>query len=819
MMVVSRTTKNRIMTLPWLDLLRRHPDATPAPSAAAATATPVAGVPEGFFAQGSLPLASLALEVEGLGAVAQPLPPEQAEALHALSEPAHFGLRDQTLLDTAVRHTGEVDADLIDLQWQPGVFAALQQSVAQAFGLERIEAWLHKLLIYGPGQFFKPHQDTERLPGMVATLVLVWPSAHIGGELRVQQRGQADARLASQHLQARELRWFAFYADCPHEVLPVEEGWRVVLTFDLLVPLRRPARAELPNAGPASAPQDAGLPAALQAGLRRQFDPDADNSSHLRSWVLLLDHEYTEHGLRWSLLKGEDRWRVDLLSSAAEALGLVVHLALAELHENWSAEPEMQTPTRRSSGRRHEVPTDEMEPGELLFDEFSLDFWVDRHDKVGPRASLSISSDDLHCFIETGDAHLVDEQYEGYMGNYGETLDYWYRRAALVIRSPLAQARDRFTLDFDGALEALRQLAREPDQVTQLAALVQVASTLLTAQATSGGAAQQFEAYAEIAAALPDGAAATALLASFDPRGFGPAEVEVMARLSQARGPAWMLGLIQAWHAPDNRRWGALASWSPGWRIALDLPRFWPRPLPALVQVAVQAGWVPEVLDAWLDACIALLARFHQAAAQVTPVNRLNLQSGLLGVVIELVQALGVRGAGAGAGAGTGAADERRLQGLLTQVLAHAPLYPPHSLRPLVEAAGAQADLGSAGAAPPLRAQVIAALQARLAEPGRGAFDHSLRGISWTCRCADCAPMITWAESPSATALVLAMAEQRRNHVQASFTDAGVPLTASTLRQGSPYKLVLAKPGDLHARERMQREAWAGDLDALTVAG
>lgn len=33
------------------------------------------------------------------------------------------------------------------------------------------------------GQFFKPHQDTEKHPGMIATLVLVWPSAQFLLEL------------------------------------------------------------------------------------------------------------------------------------------------------------------------------------------------------------------------------------------------------------------------------------------------------------------------------------------------------------------------------------------------------------------------------------------------------------------------------------------------------------------------------------------------------------------------------------------------------------------------------------------------------------
>ena len=104
-----------------------------------------------------------------------------------------------------------------------------------ALGLPALRLALHNLLVYGPGQFFKPHQDTEKHEGMVGTLVLVWPAPHIGGRLRLRH-GRQRHDFDSQHLRAQSLRWLAFYADCQHEVRPVQEGWRVVLTFDLLLP-------------------------------------------------------------------------------------------------------------------------------------------------------------------------------------------------------------------------------------------------------------------------------------------------------------------------------------------------------------------------------------------------------------------------------------------------------------------------------------------------------------------------------------------------------------------------------------------------------
>ncbi|MBK6850522.1 MAG: 2OG-Fe(II) oxygenase [Burkholderiales bacterium] len=788
----------------WLELLRRPPGGSLNPA-------PANHIPDRYFAQGSLPLACLALEVEGMGALSQPLSPTEAAALHELSEPAHFGLRDQTLLDTSVRHTGEVDADLIDLQWQPGAFAALQQEVAHALGVEQLDAWLHTLLIYGPGQFFKPHQDTERLPGMVATLVLVWPSAHIGGELRVQH-GKHEGRLVSQHLRANELRWFAFYADCRHEVSPVDEGWRVVLTFDLVLPRQGQCATVAPE-----------LQAAVLDGLRLRFEPDASDA-HLRPWVLLLDHEYTEHGLSWRLLKGADRWRACALRGAAEALGLTVHLALAELHENWSTEPVFHSRRGRwndddddndgadDGGDDDEDDSDDVTPVELLDDGILLDFWVDAEDQVGPRRSLAIRLDDTECFIDTSKAHLVNSEYEGYMGNYGNTVDYWYRRAALVIRTPLAEARDLFELDFDAALHNLQQLTSDPTKAPLLGFMVQLATPVLSGKVAREGR-DLLDAYAEIAAALPDADAATTLMRPFDPTRLEPRDAAVLARLARQRGTSWMLGLLRTWYDPKADHWGALRTWQPTWSMALDLPRLGPRPLPAFVAAAQQAAWPDELLGELLDACLGALNYFNQAARRAKPVDRAALLAGgLLDVVVELARALMHR-TDAGAGANQRAdTRERQLKALIDQLLACPRLYPLQVLRPVVGAVGTLADQWPTH---PLRSQVIAALQSSLAEPERSADDRSLRGVDWACRCADCTGLITWAESPQPQPLVMAMAEKRRQHVEEQIAAAGAPLTRTTLRQGSPHKLVLGKPGDLLARDQVQREVWARELAAL----
>ena len=464
-----------------------------------------------------------------------------------------------------MRDTGEIAPAALALHWAEGALQGLLADVALALGLDEVQAHLHNLLIYGPGQFFKPHQDTEKHPGMVATLVLVWPSAHIGGALRVVH-GADEGRLQSHHLQVDSLRWCAFYADCQHEVLPVQEGWRVVLSFDLVVPAR------MRHGEAAAAP-------ALVRALREQCFPEGEPST--QPWVFLLDHEYTEHGLRWQLLKGLDRARVAALRSAAQQLGLVMHLALAEIHESWTA-------TLRYRGR-------------------------------------------------------------------------WYQ--------------------------------------------------------------------------------------------------------SEERPP-------------------------------------WPRQLPVFVQACEAAGLPAALLDQLLAQCLALrIARDREQATQ-TPAERNSAWRWRAQYTAELAQAL--------AHASDRAKRWARLAG---HVHMHAGLYPLLRLRQLLQAFPPQAaDLPDLQG---LRAAVLQALAQALHTPQPPADDHRLQGLEWTCRCKDCQAVIAWAEAPDGYSLTLPMAEARRSHVQEMLRRTGTPLSCDTVKQGSPYKLVIKKPAGLHAQRSAQRRQWQEDWEAL----
>ena len=744
----------------------------PQPEAAARRGKPPSAATEresSFCAQGSLDLDALSLQVNGVGLLPQPVTHEQGQALHGASRPALHGQREATVLDTRVRHTGEIGTDALTLGWSDGVLQALQADVAQGLGLASLEARPHNLLVYGPGQFFKPHQDTEKHPGMVGTLVLLWPSAHIGGALRVVH-GRQQAEFSSQHLRADALRWFAFYADCQHEVLPVQEGWRVVLTFDLVLPTQAAPRS------PRTSPE-------LMAALRAQCLPDGRPSPD--PWVFLLDHEYSQRGLRWNLLKGLDRSRVTALQAAADELGLVTHLALAQIHESWTA-----TFTNRR-GYRDDV---DPEPDELIDEDLTLDFWVDAAGQVLRRQPLYVRPQDAEGFFETGEDYLVNEEYEGYMGNYGETLDYWYRRAAWVVQTPQAEQASRFITDFDAALKDALQLARSGD-VQALAQRLQPVMGRLQQRSQGEAGRSVWPAYAELAAALPDDEQALALCQSFAWVNWHSTEAAPLAALAKRRGETWTRKLLQAWVQPQLQ---GRTYWH---HEKYDDRPLWPQPLPAFVQARHKAALSIELQAELLRQCQIVLTAQDQGLARATPAIRKSAQGSCLQRAVELAQALQHLDQ-SGAEMVTLVAHVRQCPGL----------YPLLALRPLLQTLAPHADLPEVQA---LRTDVLRALQQALQQAESATDDHSLSGIEWVCRCADCAGVIAWAESPTAAALTLAMAEPRRNHVQEKLQQAAAPLSCETVKRGRPYQLVVRKPSGLHAALRAQRQQWQEDWAAM----
>src|SRR4051794_17970013 len=350
----------------------------------------------------------LKLEVSGVGPVSLPVRAPLAKKLIAVARPAMFGRAEETLTDTSVRDTWELTPDQVTLGG-PGWTALMKRALEHfrdELGLpptSQLRAALHSMLVYGKGQFFLPHQDSEKDDAMVGTLVVSLPSAHTGGELVIDHAGQSNAYRASKE----ELTFVAFYADCRHQVTPVRSGYRVTLTFNLLAAAETPAPEEDPATELVHClTEHFATPATLRYGSRDLGPPNR--------LVFLLDHEYTQRGLNWRRLKGADAERADLLRAAAEQAGCESVLALAAVKETWDALPsgdprDYYDYDGEDEDYRDEDPTG-FQLNDLIDDEITLGWWTDPDGTGGEPISLHVP--DYEVCATTPSVNLVPYQSE-----------------------------------------------------------------------------------------------------------------------------------------------------------------------------------------------------------------------------------------------------------------------------------------------------------------------------------------------------------------------------------------------------------------------
>ncbi len=408
--------------------------------------------PGSFSARQSRPTEDLRLEVKGVGRLRFPISRQQAKQLCQIGRPARFGQGKKTLLDRQVRDTWEIPKSRVKIdlrRWKQTLLPTLEQ-LGMDLGIPedlQLKAELHAMLVYAPGQFFLPHQDSEKADEMVGTLVVTLPSSFKGGAMIIEHQGKSATYRGSK----KYLSFLAFYADCQHEVRPVKEGYRIVLTYNLML-VGEEAKLRLAGAASTTRPTRK-----LLQHLREHFETplpprwewqkDAAQREPPLRLVYLLDHQYTERGLSWQRLKGNDRARAEALLEAAGSGDCEAALALAEVHESWTC---MDSDWDDRRNRRHrswqrdededwyedDPPTDDpdvYELGELIDSEITLTHWIDSSQTQKVPIVTNVGSEEVCSTTPSSDLEAHTSEYEGFTGNAGNTMDRWYRRAAIVL--------------------------------------------------------------------------------------------------------------------------------------------------------------------------------------------------------------------------------------------------------------------------------------------------------------------------------------------------------------------------------------------------
>jgi len=705
------------------------------------------------------PYEGLSLTVEPVGKVTFPVSARMAKSLIVEAELARFGHKDKTLLDRSIRDTWEIQKDRvhIDQKWSDQLRLALQ-TIKKDLNLPadgELRADLHNLLIYMPGQFFKAHQDSEKADGMVATLLILLPSEFTGGTLVIDQHG--DRKVFEAQKSDKNLTFIAFYSDCYHEVKEVTSGYRLALTYNLFF---KPLSKSITST------ENVELNKEVQSYFSQPSEHNHEYRDKRPRWlVYLLDHEYTRSSLGWPNLKGKDRDRVGELLACADHLNLTAHLALADVHEMWSTEGDDNWGGRYGRRWRYDEDDEEAiqadstdyELSELIEDEIILRHWITRAgnkfeewDKYVPRGMV--------CWTKAVDEFKpFKSEYEGYMGNYGNTLDRWYHRAAIVLWQKELDLVNLFICDKTEALRIVgetlsknieqgQKAAREllpywPDKIHRFldpVVVLDVANRL-----------KDQELAFEFVKTAGIGALREKNLLSF-------------STLLESYGENWFIPILDFWRR--NREWDDEDS------IMDELK-------PLVSQFAEKHKKISHwILKDQLSLLVQsdLEQEKHSNRREIR--EKLSKRFKVVEIILKVSQFAGAE----------------IHSKLVDHVLQRKNLYPE------VELANLFSRLDEVAYSKALF-QLEARVKKQMAAP-RKEGDWSIRD-SVPDNCSDCDHLRKFLGSSSAHQLVWPLAKDRRQHIHQIIDAMDIPVTHETIRKGSPHKLVLKKTPELFAKD------------------
>lgn len=725
-----------------------------------------------FAAVRTSPSDCLRFEVDGAGAIPLPITPKYAKKLIDVATLAPFGRGSETIVDKNVRDSWKIPADRVRIDEQRFLPAlrGILEDLAAALGLPlgaSFEPQLHDLLIYGPGQFFLPHQDSEKVDGMVATLVVGLPSNYSGGDFMVTHNGRSKTFRPDPHHGSGQLEFMAFYADCRHEVRPIRSGFRAALTYTLA--LRGDTSGDEPSRLAAEE-----LTGALRSYFatprpRRWHDDVAETPDRL---VYLLDHEYTEHSLRWSRLKPPDALRTEALLTAAQRLDCRAELGLLDVHEIWSTTEDWDSRRRRPGGP--------LELAGLIDAHLELHHFLERGATRPVARAARVDEREVAATLETSALSPFRSEHQPYTGNEGATADRWYHRAALILSPRSREFVIRAKDSASWAVQEIGRIAEAGDRETALR-LCQSLRPFWATAARRESEPQFFDRVVEVTSLLGAPDIAEALLDPFPLEAMTPTSAPHLAPLLARFGLAWCRARLQRWtkaRPPGDRR-------------------AWVARLPDVVGPLVRdggadgrafaLGMLTEHWEGTRTSCAALKnsSPGHLAARYLAPYDMVFL------ALLECTLIIDVPALRQEMLAFLSSSDvplERRF-GLL-----HAALdsYPKDALAPL--------------GLPAVHKQVSAEVEGRLSLPPRAKGDWSMDPPPG-CTCELCRYLGAFLRSQQVR-LDWPLAKEGRRHIHSMIDGNELPVSHETLRFGSPLTLVLRKTERLFDDEARARAAW-----------
>jgi len=391
------------------------------------------------------------------------------------------------------------------------------------------------------------------------------------------------------------------------------------------------------------------------------------------------------------------------------------------------------------------------------------------------------------------------------MGNWGNTLDRWYHRAAVVVWPREQAFANRAETSPAWALDELAAMASSgdvPGAQATAATLAPFWDSALRGRAPEEGARVSglFGKALRVADAVADAETAAMLLRPFRIENLTGAHVNSFGKIADGYGQQWTAELLRTWFGGDQPAWAYA-----GGQERLQWVADW---LPGLcegLQATGSAGAVAarRILDLaweWLRKDIATGLASSSPSYRDEKLGRLGRP---LASVLTAAAAIGAAG------------TREAVSGYIREQQDAVTALEMSALRAAAELPGdgARASAGFGD----LAADCAARLRARLARPQRASGDWSIGLPAGGCTCNLCDTLRVFLEDQSRRTFEWPLAKQGRQHVHSRIDAAEMPVTHVTRRQGRPYTLVLTKTEALFAREQEARIRDETDLEWLAA--
>ncbi len=379
-----------------------------------------------FMSTDSRPFLFPGMEIKGVGEVGFPVNPLEVKEMIKVAHKAPFGKGSETVLDATVRSAWEIDADKIFFNnddWSKFIESIIEQ-IKPELGIQehQVTANLYKLLIYEKGDFFLTHKDSEKEKGMFGSLIIGLPAKHTGGELIIKFDGRTETIDFSGPANQYKIPYVAFYADCDHEIAPVLSGYRVCLTYNL-VQQKGGEKIQMHKLE--------GYANQL-AEILKNAEDDQDIPK-----IILLGHQYTPSNYTMEALKLNDRPKAEALILAAEKAGYYAKLGLVTSYQMGELLGDNGYGSSRSRGRsRYDDYDDEGlaedgEMGEVYDEHVSVEHWM--QGGIPPLSNIQFEKEDIVSAEEINEGEPIEKDAEGYTGNAGMEMTYWYHYGAVFL--------------------------------------------------------------------------------------------------------------------------------------------------------------------------------------------------------------------------------------------------------------------------------------------------------------------------------------------------------------------------------------------------